>query len=286
MKKRMIACLLSGIMVVGTITGCGDSSNNGKTKASEEVSSEDTVENDTDDESVEPTIEADTSWYSNNPGAISSGMFVVGKDIKAGNYTYTVDYKRLDDTYSQIYIFESEDTYMKYYQSDKSYGSDYDTYMSYVLSKDGCKTGESMAANLVDGNVIVLSDTQGTLTGDSVDTSKTKLTSDKGKQYAHGLYQPGTFKSGTYIACNNSSDEDDGRMSIVLFNSMDDYKSCENEAGASAGDWQKALEKYAYYNYVTYPGESVTFNVRDNTVVLIDYGTAFIQQVDMGWSVD
>ncbi len=43
MKKRMIACLLSGVMVVGTITGCGDSSNNGNTKSSEEVSSEDTV---------------------------------------------------------------------------------------------------------------------------------------------------------------------------------------------------------------------------------------------------
>lgn len=282
MKKRIVACLLAGLVVTGAFIGCGSDNDVQKTEGS---IAEDTAKNDTSNDSIESTNKVDTSWYTDNPCAISSGMFVVGKDIRAGNYTYTVDYMRLDDTYSQIYIFESEDTYKKYYQSDKSYGSDPDTYMTYVLSRDGCKTGESMAANIVDGNVIVLSDTQGTLTGDSIDTSKIEVTADNGKQYAHGLYQPGTFKSGTYIACNNSSDEDDGRMSIVLFNSMDEYKSCENEAGTSVGNWQKALEKYAYYDYVTYPGESVTFNVHDNTVVLIDYGTAFIQQVDMGWSV-
>lgn len=276
--KKIVVCLLTASIAVGTFTGCG--SNDSNSKAANTA----TEEQNTPDNNAEGVSKPDTSWYTDNPGAISSGYFIVGKDIKAGNYTYTVDYMRLDDTYSHLRVFESEADYMKYYQAVKDYDSDYDTYMSYVLSNASCKIGESMAANLVDGNVVVLSDTQGKLTGDAINTSK-KLILDKGKQYAQGVYQPGTFKSGTYIASNNSTDED-GRMSIVLFDGMDNYKACISEEGYSVGDWEETLAKYAYYDYTIYPGETMTFNVHDDTVVLIDFGTAFIQQVNMGWSVD
>lgn len=279
MKKRIVTCLLVGVMAVGTFTGCGDKKEDPKT----EVKTEDIDENDDEDEEL--VNEANTDWYTSNPGAISSGVFVVGKDIKAGNYNYTVDYMRLDDTYSKMLIFENEESYKNYYSLSRNYDSDYNEYMSYILVNNGCRKCESMEANLVDGNIMVLSDTQGTLTGDAVDTNKKDLTLDKGKQYSQGLYQPGTLKTGTYIACNNSTDED-GRMSLVLFDSMDEYKACMDEEGVSVADWGAALAKYAAYDYVIYPGESLTFNVYDNTVVYIDFGTAYIQQVDMGWSAD
>lgn len=61
MKKRMIACLLSGVMVVGTITGCGEKKGESASEVKTEEQQEETVK-ETDDSNS--SLTEDLSDYS------------------------------------------------------------------------------------------------------------------------------------------------------------------------------------------------------------------------------
>lgn len=150
MKKRMIACLLSGVMVVGTITGCGDSSNNGNTKTSEEVSSEDTVENDTDDGnsktndvSSESNLTQDLNDYSDIewPDSTVASMIPkpksnIGKITLDSDDTIMVEIANISDEDFNNYIDECKDIgYVNdYMKTDYMYTASNDNGYEIILS--------------------------------------------------------------------------------------------------------------------------------------------------------
>lgn len=150
MKKRIIACLLSGIMVVGTITGCGDSSNSSKTEktlTNEEKNGEtkvtDVENSKTNDSSSESNLTQDLNDYSDIewPDSTVASMIPkpksnIGKITLDSDDTIMVEIANISDEDFNNYIDECKDIgYVNdYMKTDYMYTASNDNGYEIVLS--------------------------------------------------------------------------------------------------------------------------------------------------------
>lgn len=146
--------------------GCqGNNKSNGNSGGSQkkQESSEKTEKKENSKNSGKVTV--DTSWYENDGNAISSGIFVVGESLKAGNYTFTAKRNHSSDTSAIVAVFESLDKYKEYFKTSKELISNNNSaaeclsnssyYYKYLRQDESC----TMA--LSDGNVLMLEDVTG-----------------------------------------------------------------------------------------------------------------------------
>lgn len=108
MKKNKVIGLGLALMLGLSLIGCqGNNKSNGNSGGSQkkQESSRKTEKKENSKNSGKVTV--DTSWYENDGNAISSGIFVVGESLKAGNYTFTAKRNHSSDTSAIVAVFES-----------------------------------------------------------------------------------------------------------------------------------------------------------------------------------
>ena len=114
MRKKKIVGLGLALMLGLSLIGCQENSGGSQKK---QESSEKTEKKENSKNSGKVTV--DTSWYENDGNAISSGIFVVGESLKAGNYTFTAKRNHSSDTSAIVGVFESLDKYKEYFKTSK-----------------------------------------------------------------------------------------------------------------------------------------------------------------------
>lgn len=284
MRKKKIVGLGLALMLGLSLIGCQENSGGSQKK---QESSEKTEKKENSKKSGKVTV--DTSWYENNGNAISSGIFVVGESLKAGNYTFTAN-DIYDGGNATVAVFENLDKYKSYYNIMKflSSGDNVDVNaVSNELASDSVyykylNSGEACGINVADGNVVTILNTKGTLTNDN--NSNNDITQNDGKSIESGIYSADQLGEGTfmvtYIGSKDSSE-------IILFpnqNEYNEYKSL-NEF-LDDNQHNNALGDNALIDCVLPSSKSSTIVIDKESVLLVNDGPYYIQKVKMNWSID
>lgn len=307
--KAMIAILL--IAALCCLAGCGSTS----APASADVAAEAAGETETelaavetkevileetaDETSVEETAEdietaskevetieettsdpIDTSWYTDNNQAICSGVYFVGKDLSAGNYSLTCE---KTDWSMQVSLFESVEKYYSYYRTDRfTIGEEGDAIDQNALTTNYIHEGDSAALNVQDGYVVLIDNGIGTLTASSGEIQEAeKSTTGSSITVLPGLYMPGDLPAGTYmLTCT----EADYGVEIILFEDRDAYDGYLGEERFTVGEERNAMEKHAQSNFYIDQGETVYLHLNEKTVMTADGGTGQLEPVAMSWA--
>lgn len=290
MRKKNIVGLGLAVMLGLSLVGCqGSNKSNGNSGGyqKKQESSEKTEKKENSKNSGKVTV--DTSWYENDGNAISSGIFVVGESLKAGNYTFTAKRNHSSDTSAIVAVFESLDKYKEYFKTNKELISNnenttdclaHNSYYYKYLGQD-----ESCTMALSDGNVLMLEDVNGTLADNSnSDSSVPELKT--GKDLVSGIYPSKQLGEGTYIISCGDTGEEDSQANIVIFENEDAYKAYSKADQYSVADYEKAVGESGFFDCVMQPGETTTVIIEKDTRLLVDYGTCYIQKVKMNWSID
>ena len=284
MRKKKIVGLGLALMLGLSLIGCQENSGGSQKK---QESSEKTEKKENSKNSGKVTV--DTSWYENDGNAISSGVFVVGESLKAGNYTFTAN-DIYDGGNATVAVFENLDKYKSYYNIMKflSSGDNVDVNgVSNELASDSVyykylNSGEACGINVADGNVVTILNTKGTLTNDN--NSNNDITQNDGKSIESGIYSADQLGEGTfmvtYIGSKDSSE-------IILFpnqNEYNEYKSL-NEF-LDDNQHNNALGDNALIDCVLPSSKSSTIVIDKESVLLVNDGPYYIQKVKMNWSID
>lgn len=286
MKKKKMVGLGLAVMLGLSLIGCQGNSKNsrdGKTQKKHESSTK------TDKKDNSKSAQVDTSWYENDGNAISSGIFVVGESLKAGDYTFTAKRNHSFDTSATVAVFESLDKYKEYFKTSKELIGNNENTMDCLANNSYyykyLRQDESCSVSLSNGNVLMLEDVKGTLTdNDDSDSSAPELKS--GKDLVPGIYSSKQLGEGTYIISCGDTGEEDSRANIVLFENEDTYKTYSKADQYSVADYEKTVGESGFFDCVMQPGETITVVIGKDTRLLVDYGTCYIQKVKMNWSVD
>lgn len=287
MRKKKIVGLGFAIVLGLSLIGCqGNNNSNGNSGGSQkkQESSEKTEKKENS-----KTIKVDTSWYENDGSAISSGIFVVGESLKAGNYTFTAKRNHSLDTSATVAVFESLDKYKEYFKTSKELISNNNSaaeclanasyYYKYLRQDESC------GLTLSDGNVLMLADVNGTLVNnDNTDSGSPTLKA--GKDLVSGIYSSKQIGEGTYIISCGDTGEEDSRANVVIFENEDAYKAYSKSDVYSVGDYERAVGETGLSDCPMQPGETTTVVLGKDTRLFVDYGTCYIQKVKMNWSVD
>lgn len=98
-----------------------------------------------------------------NSNVLHSGIYVVGKDISAGN----LDIKCTTD-YLQVVVFENSEKYTEYHKTSRfSVGEESDAIEAYSASSDFVYKDDTTSVNLQDGMILMLDDGTGEYSVDS-----------------------------------------------------------------------------------------------------------------------
>lgn len=290
MKKNKVIGLGLALMLGVSLIGCQENNksneNSGGSQKKQE-SNEKTEKKENSKNSGKVTV--DTSWYENDGNAISSGIFIVGESLKAGNYTFTAN-DIYDGGNATVAVFENLDKYKSYYNIMKflSSGDNVDVNaVSNELASDSVyykylNSGEACGINVADGNVVTILNTKGTLTNDN--NSNNDITQNDGKSIESGIYSADQLGEGTfmvtYIGSKDSSE-------IILFpnqNKYNEYKSL-NEF-LDDNQHNNALGDNALIDCVLPSSKSSTIVIDKESVLLVNDGPYYIQKVKMNWSVE
>lgn len=288
MRKKKIIGLGLAIMLGVSLVGCqGTNKSNGNSGATQkkQESSEKTEKKENS-----KTIKVDTSWYENDGSAISSGIFVVGESLKAGNYTFTAN-DIYDGGNATVAVFEDLDKYKSYYNIMKflSSGENIDEdAVSNELASDSVyykylNSGEACGLNVADGNVIIILNTKGTITNDS-NSNNNKIIQADGKTIESGMYSADQLGEGvfmiTYLGSNESSE-------IVLFPNQDEYNEYKSlNEFLDDNQHNNALGDNALIDCILPPSKSSTIVIDEESILLVNAGPCYIQKVKMNWSAD
>jgi len=296
-KRAIIVCLVLGTTIcftgcqgteksVSTDTTHQDSSgvienNNDLSSNSVETNQEETESSSESIVSDSKDVVTDTDWYENDGSSIASGIYIVGDDLKAGSYTFT---NRGEDSSMEIIIFETIDDYMGYYRTSprSTIGEEDDAiqansyYCTYVYPDETC------SVNISDGNVLIMDQSYGSLTGES-STGKDKNILNDGEILKPGLYSSDQIEEGTYILSYLSNDDEQG-SNIILFENNEQYKEYNSTDKSTIGEYNEAMWKTAIYDTYVDANEPCIINFKKDSVMLVDYQSCYIQKVDMDWS--
>ena len=285
MKKNKVIGLGLALMLGLSLIGCQKNSGDTETtKSSSSVS--DKKQESKSDNTRKVTV--DTSWYENDGSAISSGIFVVGESLKAGNYTFTAKRNHSSDTSATMAVFESLDKYKEYFKTSKELISNNNSAVECLANSSYyykyLRQDESCGVALSDGNVLMLADVNGTLVNnDNTDSGSPTLKA--GKDLVSGIYSSKQIGEGTYIISCGDTGEEDSRANVVLFENEDAYKTYSKSDVYSVADYEKAVGEVGFSDCPMQPGETTTVIIGKDTRLLVDYGTCYIQKVKMNWSI-
>lgn len=100
-----------------------------------------------------------TAWYSNENIGLCGGIYFVGNDLDATQYSLTCT-----DSYMQVIVFENIDTYIAYHQSSRfTNGEESEAIEKNSLINEYIYKDNSIALNLQEGNILLISDGIGNL---------------------------------------------------------------------------------------------------------------------------
>lgn len=288
MKKNKVIGLGLAIMLGLSLIGCQGKSNSEGNK-SEKTSSSETEKKQEHKNENTGKITVDTSWYEGDGNAISSGIFVVGESLKAGNYTFTAKRNHSSDTSATVAVFENLDKYKEYFKASKELISNNNSAAECLANNSYyykyLRQDESCGFALSDGNVLMLEDVNGTLVNnDNTDSGSPTLKA--GKDLVSGIYSSKQIGEGTYIISCGDTGEEDSRANVVIFENEDAYKSYSKSDVYSVGDYERAVGETGFSDCPMQPGETTTVVIGKDTRLFVDYGTCYIQKVKMNWSVD
>ncbi len=230
---------------------------------------------------TEPETEAlekpDGNWFVADDSSITTGVYFVGKDMRADSYVLTC--KEADYSLS-AYVFDSVDSYCNYHKSSRfTVGEENDALQANAMLMEYLYVDESCWLNLQDGYVLVLGNGRGTMIPESgAETNATSIGTKK--TLRKGVYMPGDIKKGSYmLTCT----ETDGSMFVVIFENKAAYNAYMNADSFTIGEENAAIEQNAMADMFFYEGDTVYLNVRDDMVVQVQYGEGELVGVDMAW---
>ena len=281
MKKNKVIGLGLALMLGLSLIGCQGKSNsegNGNSGGSQkkQESSEKTEKKENS-----KTIKVDTSWYENDGSAISSGIFVVGESLKAGNYTFTAN-DIYDCGNATVAVFEDLDHYLNFYCSVHSNYEEYDSGLGiYAEYNTKLTNGESCGVNVSDKNVLLIDGLRGSLASES-DANTADVTAD-GKIYSKGLYSSKQLSKGTYIVIPVGNTT----PNIIMFENNDNYSNYNYLVTEDDSEKTEDIGTYGMFDSSLNNGNTCMVNITDDDIqLLIDDGPCYIQKVKMNWSVD
>lgn len=103
--------------------------------------------------------DSSTAWYRGDNMGLRCGVYFVGDDLKAALYSLTCI-----DSYMDVVIFENIDTYKAYHQASRfTGGEESDAIEQNAMSYEYMYTEKTLAINLQEGNVLMISNGIGDL---------------------------------------------------------------------------------------------------------------------------
>lgn len=100
-----------------------------------------------------------TAWYRSNNIGLCRGVYFVGNDLKAAQYSLTCI-----DSYMEVVVFENIDAYKAYHQSSRfTGGEESDAIEQNAISYEYMYADKTLAINLQEGNVLMISNGTGDL---------------------------------------------------------------------------------------------------------------------------
>jgi len=248
------------------------------TTAQKETGSEEETETEEPDETEEQIV-IDTSWYTDDNTAMTTGTYFVGKDIAAGNYIFTCTDP---ESTTWVYIFDSEDSYWNYFRSSRfTYGEESDALEANAFSIGYARGEHTLAVNLQEGYVMKLDYANGTLV--RADGSDEAGKTDIGRKITvtTGIYNSGDIAKGGYmLTCTEAN----YAIKVLAFENKAAYDSYFSSKRVTMGEEGAAIEANAMYSYYIEPGYSMYINVRDDMVFVFSDGTAQMEEVSMSWA--
>lgn len=273
MKRKKISAIIVAIGLSVAMMGCQSNSS-----SSEKAAKTESTEKKSD--KTQEKVDVDTSWYDSDGSAIASGMFVVGQDIKAGEYTFTSTYTD-DDGSPVVAVFENMDNYKGFYTG---YMTEYDTFESclgtFAYYNTTVANGGTCSVNVSDGNILYIKDTKGTIVSNT-EMSDSKFSVDSGKVIAKGIYDANQLKTGTYVV----SPASDAESRIILFSNKDYYDDYKSSISTNYMEQKEAVGTFGDFDSTLNNGTSCMINISDDSVLLVEDSSCYIQKVNMDWSV-
>ena len=104
-------------------------------------------------------IDINSSWYSGDNEGLHRGIYFVGNDLEAAQYSLTCI-----DSFIEVIVFEDIDAYIAYQHSSRFTGGEEEEAIELnARSSEYVYGGDSMAINLQEGNILLIKDGIGDL---------------------------------------------------------------------------------------------------------------------------
>lgn len=211
-----------------------------------------------------------STWFKENNMYILQGMYVVGKDIKAGNYK--INYRNSKSGNIEICVFDCEEDYLNAYESN--FVSD-----SFLIKKD---ISDSYSANcsLLDGNVLVISSGMAELSTIDYEPKNSEVVSEEAYYMFSGTTSDiNDVPEGTYIFTSSP----DSSAELFGFKSESKYMDFLLEKDGAFGSLDGTMQKHTTFHYVLESSDQCYVNLNDGAIIELSDGLGVLYEVSMGW---
>lgn len=252
MKSSLFA-ILCALSI--SLTACSNSTN----ETAQATDSEDK------ESIIETVTEAVEEVFDTKEKTIPKGVYKVGDYIKAGSYMIQ---NQTEDSYSNIIMFSTEESYDNYVQSDRStLGKESDAECTYAYQNVFLSNNEETYMNLENGNVIVVEYSEVVLS--TIDLSSI-IDSDQACPFGKALLVVGEdIPSGQYLF---ECVETDFAGQVTLFETLDSYTSYHTTSRFTVGEESDAIQANAKIDEWLYKDDSFSTYLAEGNIIVIDGG--------------
>jgi len=273
MKKLLTLALV--LLVLLALTACDSGGEVALTPAStstpEPTATNGSVSEDVPESTPEPIHDAPT--MQNGSIAVTEGTFIIGADIRESQYIVTSD----EGNAMRIIVFESEQDFDNFYNANRStFGTERTAIEQNALFTLRLEE-ESAFLSLRSGFVIMITGGSGVLEEMSLDT----FTRDVISGSVWDSSNPSTIGTGVFFV---GVDLEDGQyvftvtdtnfmaMSLVIFESKDDYLEYFRQSRGTHGEETEAIEANARESMQLFEGNSHSFDLSIGNVLMFSDG--------------
>lgn len=269
--KKLVVMLMVGIMSISMI-GCG------RKKSDKEVKT------DTKANEIDKPSDLENDWYAKDNTAITSGVYIVGKDINPGTYIFSL--LNEDISAPQIMLFENIDRYNDYLDSDRSEAGLRGQALTNTTMETFRPGVEGDVGNkeivLSEGNVVMIWGNGSTMRSADFDGATVNAITEKIKKLGNNTYTKKDL-DGTFFL---TVPKDGYTVSAYIFDSKDEYdefKKVDRDEDINA--FMAAEEKYTYFHDSVYDShaDGMYVNLTKDQVLYVD-GPMYAEEVEMAWS--
>lgn len=267
--KKLVVMLMVVIMSI-SIIGCG-----GKKSDKE-------VKTDTKANEIDKPSDLENDWYAKDNTAITSGVYIVGKDINPGTYIFSLP-EELEFS-PKIIIFENVDRYNNYLDTDRSDSAAKgqaltDTSMALFCPKvDG--DPENKETILSEGNVVMVWGSGSTMCLVDFDGTAANTTTGKIKNLGNNIYTKKDL-DGTFFL---TTPKEGYAVTAYIFENENEYKEFKKvNKDDDIYAFMAAEENCTYFYYTITDGSGMYVNLTKDQVLYVD-GPMYAEEVEMAWS--